>query len=468
MSPFRRSSPFVLACLISVVGLTSCELLGDTSLPDYASITDISYVRHVQVLFDDRCTTCHDGSQASLDLTSLAGLRAGTAAGGAVIPFAADRSRLIRMLSTRTGGVHPVDVGEEPLSEAEFDFLKRWIDAGARNDDGQPLYADAQQTAIATFPNQALVAVLDTDRLAVARLIDLEALGFDATSRPGAVAAIPDGGGWFVSLPGEGVVLRFDAAHNLRGLAEVPSAGALASSNDGVWFVAGREPGSGVSRVETVETVDMRVSAVESTFPEMQGVAIRPQGDFAYAASRTADQMAVIPVGRTQASYVGIDGPRHAVTFMSVTAGGETLVAFGSQSGQGVLFDLTSPGAPRQTGIVDFGESLVAAARSGSEGAVLTNSGLVRVAPLVPGSTPRTLRSVSQATSLGAAGTVLLAGRPATADDSGPRFSDQPVVGVITILDSDSGQVLRHIQVDGVPARITGLFAAVPTKTVRR
>ncbi len=55
MSLLRRTRPVAVACLLSVVGLTSCELLGDTSLPDYASITDISYVRHVQVLFDDRC-----------------------------------------------------------------------------------------------------------------------------------------------------------------------------------------------------------------------------------------------------------------------------------------------------------------------------------------------------------------------------------------------------------------------------
>ncbi len=465
---FRHSKTIVLLLLLSVVGLTSCELLGDTSLPDYANLTDISYVRHVQVLFDDRCTTCHDGFQTPLDLTSLAGLRAGTDAGGAVIPFASSRSRLIRNLSTRTGGVHPVDVGQEALTEAEFDFLRRWIDAGARDDNGQPMYADAEHTAIATFPDEALVAILDTDRLAVARLIDLEALGFDAASRPGALAAIPDGSGWFVSLPGEGIVLRFDAAHNLRGLGEIESVGDLAASFDGAWITAGREPGVTTGRIETVETGDMRVFPVQSTFPEMHAVAIRPQGDIAFTASRSADQLAVIQVGKTQASYVGIDGPRHAVNAMAVTADGGTLVAFGGQSGQGVLFDLSAPGSPRQSGAVDFGGALLSGTRSGSRGAVLTTSGLVRVAELAPGSIARTLTTVSQATSLGSAGSVLLVGSRETGLDAGPRFSDQPVVGVISVLDADTGQVLRHIQVDGVPGRITGLFAAAPTKTGRR
>ncbi|MFT4604606.1 MAG: hypothetical protein ACI9W4_001339 [Rhodothermales bacterium] len=468
MPHFRRSNLIVLALLLSVVGLTSCELLGDTSLPDYASIANISYVRDVQVLFDDQCAACHDGSQTPLDLTSMTGLRAGTDAGGAVIPFAADRSRLIRMLSTRTGGVHPVDVGQEAVTEAEFDFLKRWIDAGARDDDGQPMYADAAHTAIASFPDEALIAILDTDRLAVARLIDLESLGFAASSRPTAVAAIPDGSGWFVSLPGEGIVLRFDSGHTLRGLAEIESAGALDASFDGAWLVSGRIAGRGQDQIETVETGDMRVFPTQSTFPDMQGVAIRPQGDIAYAASRSADQMALILVGKTQPTYVGMDGPRHAVSSMVVTPDGSTLVAFGSQSGQGILFDLTVPESPRQTGVVDFGGSLLMGTQSGSQGAVLTTSGQVRVAELAPGSIARTLAINSQATSLGAAGSVLVVGSRDTGLSTGPNFSDQPVVGVITVLDAATGQVLRHIQVDGVPGRITGLFGATPTKTGRQ
>jgi hypothetical protein len=361
-----------------------------------------------------------------------------------------------------------VDVGQEAVTEAEFDFLKRWIDAGARDDDGQPMYADAAHTAIASFPDEALIAILDTDRLAVARLIDLESLGFAASSRPTAVAAIPDGSGWFVSLPGEGIVLRFDSGHTLRGLAEIESAGALDASFDGAWLVSGRIAGRGQDQIETVETGDMRVFPTQSTFPDMQGVAIRPQGDIAYAASRSADQMALILVGKTQPTYVGMDGPRHAVSSMVVTPDGSTLVAFGSQSGQGILFDLTVPESPRQTGVVDFGGSLLMGTQSGSQGAVLTTSGQVRVAELAPGSIARTLAINSQATSLGAAGSVLVVGSRDTGLSTGPNFSDQPVVGVITVLDAATGQVLRHIQVDGVPGRITGLFGATPTKTGRQ
>jgi hypothetical protein len=330
------------------------------------------------------------------------------------------------------------------------------------------MYADAAQTALATIPGQALVAILDTDRLAVARLIDLEALGFSTDSRPGAVAAIPDGSGWFVSLPGEGVVLRFDAGHNLRGLGEIESAGNLSVSFDGAWLVSGREDGTTAGRVETVETGDMRVFTLQSTFPETQAVAIRPQGDLAYAASRAADQMAVIEVGKTQASYVGIDGPRHAVNSMAATPDGSALVAFGTQSGKAVLFDLSNPALPTQTGTVDFGGPLVAGTLFGSQAAALTSSGLVQVAGLVPGSVARTLRSVVQGSSLGAAGSVLLVGGPFSGQNTGAGFTDQPIVGVISVLDGDTGQVLRQIQVDGIPKQITGLFAEAPTTTGRQ
>ena len=139
--PTHRS--LLLTGLVACLALASgCELLGDTSLPDYAEIEDISYVRHVQVLFEDRCGTCHDGSTAALDLTSREGLLSGSYQGGAVLPFDPDRSRLLQVLNA-----HPADVGEAPISQAEVDFLRRWIEAGARDDDGRVPYADREGDA---------------------------------------------------------------------------------------------------------------------------------------------------------------------------------------------------------------------------------------------------------------------------------------------------------------------------------
>jgi hypothetical protein len=81
----------------------------------------------VAPLLRDRCLRCHAGPKpkGGLDLTSANGLRAGGASGEVVVPGKSAESPMYTHV--RDHKMPP----REPLSEAEADLLRRWVDAGA-------------------------------------------------------------------------------------------------------------------------------------------------------------------------------------------------------------------------------------------------------------------------------------------------------------------------------------------------
>ncbi|MFT5142549.1 MAG: hypothetical protein ACI80V_000469 [Rhodothermales bacterium] len=452
--------------LLASVGLASCELLGDTSLPDYAAIGDISYVRHVQVLFEDRCVACHDGSGAELDLRSWDGLLEGSSAGGALVPFDAERSRMVRMLSTRQEAAHPSEVGAEVIPEVEIDFLRRWIDAGARDDNGVVPYSGSQDQVLVSMADPALVAVVDPTNMVVARIIDFEQLGFSASSRPASLASSGNANAWFVSLEGENAVLRFDADHALTGLAEVPEPGSVAASGNGDWLVVGRKLSQIARPIHTVETIDMRVRPIDMVFPETVAAAVRPHGDYGFTVSESADQIAVFPIEGGQATYFGIFGPRHRVTQLLTSADGAVMVAIGSTSGEATLFDISSPTQIAQTGTIMLGSGL-RGVDLGANGvlALVTDAGGVHLAAMESGASVRHIADVADAVGVAHAGDKILVAR---GNDSRTyqriqRFTDLPAPGVVVVIDAATGVVLREIEIEAAPTAMTRLSATVPT-----
>lgn len=465
--PKTRSATLLpLLMALAAVGLASCELLGDTSLPDYENLTDISYVRHVQVLFDDRCSACHGAGGAQPDLSSFEGLAQGASSGGSVVPFSAARSRVIRMLTTRAGGPHPSEAGGESITAEEVEFLRRWIDEGARDDLGDPLYSDAKTLVLATLHESASIALIDAERMAVTRYLDLEQLGFSASSRPSSVSAAGDGSGWIVALAGEGAVLRFDTGHTLRGLAEIDRPGNLSFAHDGSWFVVGREPGDEAGRVETVDASDMRVTVARSAFGQLEAVAIRPQGDVAYAASRQADQLLVASAGASEVSVTGIGGPRHSLVRLLSDPGGSRLFGIGNSSGQVVRFDIAHPAQPVQLASLDLEPGLMDAALSGSRLSVLAADGSVWIHDINNSSGASVIASISDATSIAATETRLAVAT--TRVEGAQLFTDISAPGGIVFLDPQAGTILRTVELDGTPFSTTTLSLGVPTTSALR
>ncbi|HEU0140850.1 MAG TPA: DUF1549 domain-containing protein [Bryobacteraceae bacterium] len=96
-----------------------------------SSAADASFARDVQPIFNARCAACHTGSeaQAGLRLHTRAEMLKGGVSGPAIVAGSSANSLLVARI---TGEKQPLmPLAGKPLSAAEIDVIRRWIDAGA-------------------------------------------------------------------------------------------------------------------------------------------------------------------------------------------------------------------------------------------------------------------------------------------------------------------------------------------------
>jgi hypothetical protein len=97
-----------------------------------------SFKEDVQPVLRERCVSCHspngEGTKASgLDLTSYAGVMAGTRLGPMVIPGEPDSSNLMRLLDWKVSPQIRMPHGKKQLSICDRNVIRAWIRAGAKD-----------------------------------------------------------------------------------------------------------------------------------------------------------------------------------------------------------------------------------------------------------------------------------------------------------------------------------------------
>src|SRR6267378_4194533 len=102
-------------------------MLGSTAqaAPDFS--------REVRPLLEQHCLKCHGAEKQKGGLrfdTKEGAFKAGESGEKAIVPGHASESRLIRLVSSKDDAERMPSKGE-PLSVAQVELLKRWIDGGA-------------------------------------------------------------------------------------------------------------------------------------------------------------------------------------------------------------------------------------------------------------------------------------------------------------------------------------------------
>ena len=183
--------------------------VGETPI-DYANIPVIDYQTHVQPLLNEYAGILQNAGvyPPGLQMDSWENLIKGWERGEAVIPFDAENSLLIE-LTTKLD--YP-----GKLDSAKVNFLKRWINEGAKNSAGVVPYADATNLLYACDQGEAKVSIIDADRLVVIRTVDLTQYGLPISAKPHHIAFSPNGQYWFVSCIDNQVnkVLKFSVGDN--------------------------------------------------------------------------------------------------------------------------------------------------------------------------------------------------------------------------------------------------------------
>jgi DNA-binding beta-propeller fold protein YncE len=177
---------------------------------DYSTITDIGYTEHVQVILNEYkdILTAANIYPEGLLMDSWENLIKGWKRGEVIIPFDVANSLLIE-LTTK------LDY-QNKLRADKLDLLQRWIDQGAKNDNGEIPYANSQKRLYVCSQAEAIINIIDVDALVVIRNVHLTDFGLPQSAKPHHIAFSSDGNYFFVSCIDNQVnkILKFDMANN--------------------------------------------------------------------------------------------------------------------------------------------------------------------------------------------------------------------------------------------------------------
>jgi Protein of unknown function (DUF1553)/Protein of unknown function (DUF1549)/Planctomycete cytochrome C len=107
----------------------------------------VGYTRDVKPILEKHCYSCHGPARsgAGLRLDTAASIRKGSDHGPVVIPGKASASPLLAAVSSINGEMPRMPAKGDPLTDAEIERLRAWIDDGAvspDNEDPAPLKVD--------------------------------------------------------------------------------------------------------------------------------------------------------------------------------------------------------------------------------------------------------------------------------------------------------------------------------------
>ena len=271
------------------------ENLASTTI-DYDRITTIKFTQHIQPLLNEKCATSECNSDAvhsaGLSLASWNSIVKGSKNGEVIIAFNAERSLLTNLFDgTAHRKMHPAL--EKELRTTERNFLKRWINEGAKNSSGVSPFQNMTQKLYVPNQGEDVVAVIDTDSLVVARYVNVGVS--PATDAPHFIVA--QGNFWYVSLINTGKIQKFDAhADTLVASGNVVGAPALlALTPDGSKLYISQFTSS-TKLISVMNTATMMVEKTIPVWTMPHGIRMNTAGTRLYVANMMSDNISVIDV----------------------------------------------------------------------------------------------------------------------------------------------------------------------------
>jgi YVTN family beta-propeller protein len=355
------SVPLPIVLLSGVIGLLSgCELTSAPPPFDRFNVEDIVYTQHIQPIFNEKCTRCHAGPDAAngLRLDSWENLIAGSDDGESIIAYDGDKSLLIGMTSRLVGGPHPSEQAADTLTTQEVNFIKRWIDFGARFDNGAIPYADATQLLYVPSENDALISVIDAKSQLVIRNVDLVAdFRLSPNSRPTHVVIDPDSNHWYVSLSGINRVLKLDRVNTLVGQVEIESPGLLAvHAREDLLFVSRSQAAvNPPPKIGVIERSTMTLREVDIPSSRPYALVADPRGGFVYTGSLMENRIMSINTQTDAVTFTLLAAPFHSFGQFAISPEGTRTVLSGQLTSQLLIMDSSAPASFVRVGDIEIG-----------------------------------------------------------------------------------------------------------------
>lgn len=208
--------------------------------------------------------------------------------------------------------------------------------------------AGAQAAAKLYVVNQAgaTISVIDQERVAVDTVLDLRTLGFTANAKPHHVAVEEDGSFWYVSLIGDGRVLKFDRGNRLVGQVALETPGLLSLDPVHDSLYVGRSM-TAVNPPKAIGVIARRtftlVDEHEIVIPRPHALAVSLDGAWVHTASLAENRIASIEVKTGRVRLTTIPGDARSLVQFALSPDGRWMVAGGELSNTLLVFDLAAP-----------------------------------------------------------------------------------------------------------------------------
>jgi DNA-binding beta-propeller fold protein YncE len=192
----------------------------------------------------------------------------------------------------------------------------------------------------------ASIAVIDQQRLAVDTVIDLTAMGFSATAKPHHIAVEPNGSAWYVSLIGDGKVLKFGRDNRLLGQVSMETPGLLALDpvHDSLYvgrsMTAVNPPKSlGVIHRAPFALVDEQ----EIVIPRPHALVVTHDGRWVHTASLAENRIASVEVSTGRVTLSSISGAPRSLVQFTIAPDGRSMISGGELSNTLLMWDPSAP-----------------------------------------------------------------------------------------------------------------------------
>jgi YVTN family beta-propeller protein len=220
--------------------------------------------------------------------------------------------------------------------------------AGAGTAIGQEAAGSPVDYVYVANQGAATVSVIDPFVDRVIRTIDLQALGYTANAKPHHVAVEPDGTALYVSLIGDGFVVKLgpDGTQLGRAPFEAPGMLALDPHSESLWVGRSMMAVSPPQRIGRIDRSDMVIEEVDVFFDRPHALALSPDGRHVYSASLAGNDIAAIDVADERVQPTRLDGPTHVFVQFAMAPDGRAMVTGGELTSTLLVLDLGDPMRP--------------------------------------------------------------------------------------------------------------------------
>lgn len=188
----------------------------------------------------------------------------------------------------------------------------------------------------------ASIAVIDQQALAVDTVIDLTAMGFSPNAKPHHIAVEPDGSAWYVSLIGDGRVLKFARDNRLLGQVEMETPGLLALDpvHDSLFVGRSMTAVNPPKSLGVIHRTPFRmVEEQEIVIPRPHALVVTRDGRWVHTASLAENRIASVETATGRVTLTTIEGAARSLVQFTIAPDGRTMIAGGELSNTLFAFD---------------------------------------------------------------------------------------------------------------------------------